>query len=453
MLMQQVMQIILQALTQAESRSPLPSVQPSSVEIPALPVPTETLLAQIQDIIAQSMNPAHPGYMGHMDPIPTTFSLLGDWVAAALNNNMLSVEMSPVLSRLEVKLLRVIAQQFGLGETAGGLLVSGGSLANLQALVVARNAKLGTLKQGVTGIKALPVVFTSEMAHTSVKKAAMLAGLGTEGVIAIPANAQAQMDPQALEERIHQALCEDQRPFMAIATAGTTVTGNIDPLPEIAAIARQYDLWFHVDAAYGGALVFSPTHRPRLQGIELADSVTFNPQKWVYVAKTCAAVLFRDMAILDSQFRVAAPYMNAEADWPNLGELTVQGTRHCDVLKLWLSLQHLGQQGCAALIDASYELTAQFVNEIRQRSWLVMASEPEMNLICFRGQPEAIAPDRWDGWNAQLQRHLLETCQIFLSLPVLREQRWLKAVLLNPHTTPAEIQKLFAAIDAFAANQ
>jgi glutamate/tyrosine decarboxylase-like PLP-dependent enzyme len=439
---------ILDYLTSAGGQVPLPNVEDSLYQaIPEQPGEIAALLAPLQTMMAQSMNPAHPGYMGHMDPLPTTASILGDWVAAALNNNMLSVEMSPALSRLEPLLMGEIAQLFGLGEKAGGVLVSGGTLANLQALTVARNVKLNCLQKGLAG-QSPPVLFASEMAHTSIQKAAMLLGLGLDGVVLVPTNANAQMQPDALEALIQKSLQAGQQPFAVVATAGTTVTGNIDPLPELYRITRAYDLWFHVDAAYGGAIAFSPTHRYRLQGIEQADSITFNPQKWLYVAKTCASVLFRDMALLHSHFRIAAPYMKAESQWTNLGEISVQGTRHADVLKLWLSLQHLGKAGCAALIDASYDLAQVMVDQICQRPNLVLASEPDMNLVCFRSCPKALPPDQWDSWNAHLQQVLLQETRVFLSLPVFRQQRWLKAVLLNPFTTVERIVALFRQIDA-----
>ncbi|MGB3201125.1 MAG: aminotransferase class V-fold PLP-dependent enzyme, partial [Nodosilinea sp.] len=310
---QQVSGQILDYLSGASDHGPLPSVHDIPFHgIPEQPSAIGPLLEALGTVMAQSMNPSHPGYMGHMDPLPSTASIVGDWVAAALNNNMLSVEMSPALSRLEPLLLAEIAQLFGLGERAGGLLISGGTLANLQALSVARNVQLDCLYKGLAGAPP-PVILASELAHTSIQKAGMLLGLGLNGVVPVPTNARSQMDVGALEAKIQSAIAQGQQPFAVVATAGTTVTGTIDPLPAIARIAQAYGLWFHVDAAYGGAIAFSPTHRHRLGGIEQADSVTFNPQKWLYVTKTCASVLFRDMGLLHSHFRVSAPYMNTEA--------------------------------------------------------------------------------------------------------------------------------------------
>ncbi|MFH7242893.1 MAG: pyridoxal phosphate-dependent decarboxylase family protein [Spirulina sp.] len=447
-IMQTVSQGIVDYLATAGTQVPLPPGDELPYRpIPAQPVAWATLMDDLKGVMAGAMNPAHPGYLGHMDPLPSTVSILGDWVAAALNNNMLSVEMSPLLSRLEPLLMAEIAQLFGLGERAGGLLVNGGTLANLQALTVARNVNLGCLKTGLAG-HGNPVILASEMAHTSIQKAAMVLGLGLEGVILVPAP-QGQMDVEALETLIRQALADGKRPFAIVATAGTTVTGNIDPLPAIQRLAQIYDLWFHVDAAYGGALAFSPAHRYRLTGIERADSVTFNPQKWLYVTKTCASVMFRDLSLLHSHFRIPAPYMNSETDWVNLGEISIQGTRHPDILKLWLSLQHLGQSGCASLVDHGYHLAAAMVDHIRQRPYLTLATEPEMNLVCFRGCPPHLQSDQWDDWNAGLQQFLLTEAQIFLSLPQWRGQRWLKAVLLNPFTTADHLATLFDQIDRY----
>jgi glutamate/tyrosine decarboxylase-like PLP-dependent enzyme len=446
----QVISQILSHLSQAGERSPLPSpIEITDLAIiPEAPIHESVLIEQLGRVLAASMNVATPGYLGHMDSIPTVMSILGDMVASAINNNMLSVEMSPVFSRLEPLLLKKFADLFSLGESAGGVLLSGGTLANLQALVVARNVKFQALQKGIVGLGRQPVIFASEVAHTSFQKAAMLMGLGTDAVISVPTNQDSQMSIKALQELINQAKSDGQIPFCVVATAGTTTTGNIDPIQEISQVAQDHQLWFHVDAAYGGALMLSPQHRHKLTGIEEADSVTFNPQKWMYIAKTCVMVLFKDFNTLKATFQIQAPYMKSTEGLANLGEISVQGTRHADVLKLWLSLQHLGRQSYAQLIDESYALTQYFTEEVRKRSFLTLASEPQMNIICFRGTPDSVLPNCWDEWNTELQTYLLGE-HIFLSLPLYQGQRWLRAVLLNPYTSHTQLANLFTAIDTF----
>jgi L-2,4-diaminobutyrate decarboxylase len=197
--------------------------------------------------------------------------------------------------------------------------------------------------------------------------------------------------------------------------------------------------------------VFSEAHRDRLVGIETADSVTFNPQKWFYVAKTCVMVLFADADadVLHEDFQVGAPYMRGDDTVPNLGELSVQGTRRAEILKLWLSFQHLGRDGLEQLIDESYRLATMIRDRIVGHDALELASRPEMNIVCFRGMPEWCPPEERDNLNSRLQQSLLSEHDIFVSLPTYRESRWLRVVLLNPFTDGDTIQQLFNGIDAF----
>jgi glutamate/tyrosine decarboxylase-like PLP-dependent enzyme len=450
-LAEDVLDRLLDRLATADGRSPLPE-DPAvpSAEIPATPRPLPELLGSLEEVVEGSMNPAHPGYVGHMDTMPATVSVLGDLVASAVNNNMLGVELSPVFSELEVRLTEAVAAAFGLGPDAGGVLASGGSLANLQALAVARNRAFDVHGSGVAGADgdARPVLFASETAHTSLRKAAMLLGLGTDAVVPVETDAHSRMEPAALAEAVARAERDGLAPFCVVATAGTTTTGNVDPLPAVRDVAREHDLWFHVDAAYGGALVFADRERERLRGVEAADSVTFNPQKWCYVAKTCAMALFADADVLRDDFRVGDPYTRGDDATPNLGELGVQGTRRADVLKLWLTFQHLGRSGLERLIAESYRLTAAVRDRVASREALELASEPETNLVCFRAAPEWCAPGERDALNARVQRTLLREHDVFVSLPTYRGRRWLRVVLLNPFTDGAVVDRLFDGVDA-----
>jgi glutamate/tyrosine decarboxylase-like PLP-dependent enzyme len=258
------------------------------------------------------------------------------------------------------------------------------------------------------------------------------------------------MIPEKLEAAIRHARDAGQAPFAVVATVGTTTTGNIDPLPEIGRIAHDEKLWFHVDAAYGGGVYFSDAQRWRMDGVELADSLTFNPQKWLYVTKTCAMALFRDYSLLNRYFRIGASYTRDAGDFINLGEIGVQGTRHADVLKLWLALQQIGRTGFAKLIDHGCELAERVAQEVDRRPYLELASRPEMNIAVFRGTPDWLPASAWDDWNARLQESLLRDENIFVSLPLYRGHRWLRVILLNPYTDATVIDRLFKRVDAFA---
>ena len=434
-----------------------PPMPPADAPVPAAVIPDDpvaeaAILEGLDRLLAGAMNPANPGFIGHMDPPPATFSVLGE-LAAALANNMLSLEMSPAFSRLEAGLMRAFGRLFGLGPDSGGVMASGGSLANLQALAVARNRAFGVRERGLAGYAVRSMILASAAAHASVAKAAMILGLGTESVVPVAADAGGRMASDALEAVLARVADSGIVPFCVVATAGTTVTGAIDPLAEIAAVAREKGLWLHVDAAHGGALAFSERERHRLAGIEKADSVTFNPQKWLYVAKTCAMLLFRDMGVLERDFRIPAPYMAEAGGFTNLGEITIQGTRHAEVLKLWLALQHLGRRGYGGLVEQGMDLARHLAEGVAARPWLTLATEPDTNLVCFRAAPDDLTPEGQDALNARLQRRLHDEDGFFLSLPVFRDRRWLRAVLVNPHADAVSLDRLLAALDRLGAEE
>lgn len=449
-LLKKSMNLFIEHIANFESMSPLNNKLEKSFDaiIPEYPVPIDVIFHELQDVIEMSMNPSHPGYMGHMDSMATTMSIVGDMIAAALNNNMLSIEMSPVLSRLEIAVTKEVAGLFGLGKNAGGALTSGGTLANLQALTVARNFTFKSLQRGMVGFPYQPVILASEVAHTSLQKAAMILGLGTESIVRVSVKEDSQLNVDDLEDQIKQCRLEGKYPFCVVATAGTTITGSVDNLIAINKIAKEQSLWFHVDAAYGGGLIFSEQHKSLLNGIEFADSVTFNPQKFLYIAKTCSMVLFRNKSLFQENFRIVAPYME-EIPNINLGEISVQGTRHADILKFWLSLQHIGKCGYNELVDKTFQLTDYFMSHVKKRAYLSVTNVPQTNVICFRAIPGWLSEENCDAWNMQLQMYLLEAGNTYFSLQTYRNQHWLRVVLLNPYINETMIDNLFAKIDEF----
>lgn len=446
----QISSQLLDFLCSANESSPLPGFvmhNPEYFKFPPSGQALDKIQRNLQILYAQSMNPANSNYIGHMDSIPTMYSILGDYIASAINNNMLSLEMSPYLTQLEYSLTQQFATLFGLPTGAGGVMLSGGTLSNLQALIVARNSRLNIKDGNVYSLEQEPLIFTSELSHVSIQKSAMLIGIGANSVIKIKTNADAQMDIHDLETQLETQIKASKRPFVIIATAGTTVTGNIDPLKEISAIAKKYNLWLHVDAIYGGALVLNSNYKPLLEGIELADSIAFNPQKWLYVAKTSSMVLFRDFAAMADKFRTTAPYMKEQSDFINLGEISIQGSKHAEVLKLWLSLLSLGQDGYWQLIEYSYFLTTKFVNELKKRNYFKLATMPQTNVICFRVEQDNISDK--EQYNTELQTYLLNKAGFFVSLPKYKGETWLRVVLLNPFLTEDIIDSLFEDIDDF----
>ncbi len=443
-LFHKALDLVLNSTTTACEKRPMPELHNlfAPIEIPDAPVPITEIFENLKALIDTAMRPEHPGYIGHMDPPPATFSIIGDMVASFLNNNMFSFEMSPSFTVLEHKLLNLFAKLFGLPHGAGGVMLSGGTLSNLEAICLARNVKLFTHQISLADLKSTPVLFASSEAHTSIHKAAMVLGLGANAVIEVPTDSFGRMDTKALQQKITACKNEGKTPFCVVGTAGTTVTGMIDPLEKIHKIAQDEGLWMHVDAVFGGALVTSPQYRHLLKGVEHADSISFNPQKWLCVTKTCSMLLIRDSALLKSCFHTKLPYMTSHEEGPNIGEIALQGTRYPDILKLWLTLQCFGLQGWSKLIDNGMRLKEQFLKEVKKRPYLTLAATSDVNVICFK-------LDKDNEQNKALQKFLLDDKQIFLSLPKRGEELWLKAVLINPNIPPDLIDKLFNAIDEF----
>ncbi len=446
-----VINTVIDQLSDASNTSPLPQwnhwAPPTTLQQEGREL--EPLLNDLTTLLSGSMNPAHPGFIGHMDSMPFTLAILGSFISSALNNNMLSVEMSPTLSRLEKDCIQDICTWFGYDQHASGLMLSGGTLANLQALTVARNDHLKCQADGIQNREKSSVILASEAAHTSLEKAMMILGLGTHSLIKVKTDAQFRMDTKDLQNAIHYCHANGYIPFCVVATAGTTTTGSIDPLHAIAKICQKEQLWMHVDAAYGGSLVLSEEHKTLLTGIENADSITFNPQKWLYQPKTSAILLFRDTKRWHNAFNIDTPYVSSANDMSNFGDISVQGSRHADILKLWLSLQHIGKKGLSTLLNHSMDNTRYFLEKLKNKNYLHICCQPQLNIICFCIQVPDYSTAKNSFWTMRLQEHLNKKNIAYFSLATINNKKYLRAVLLNPYLNKEHIASIFNEIDIF----
>ncbi len=453
--------LLVDAASRAGERLPVPDELPSPEILshpytpPASGRGSDDLLRTLKEqILDRVLNPAHPGYVGHMDSLASAVGIFSDAIVSACNNNMLSYEMSLLFTGMERTILDWAARSFGWDDSARGFLVSGGTLANIQAVWTARNDRGGEgfAQYGVSGGEDRPVFIASESAHYSFSKAANLLGIGRRGFLRVPVGRTGRVDPQGFEEAIETARSKGMRPFCLVGVAGTTVTGTIEPLEEIGAIARRNDLWFHVDAAYGGSLFLSRRLREKLRGCETADSITWNPQKWLYVPKTCASLLYRDGAVLDETVRERFVYGREDGQWqrPNLGEYTIQGTRRVDVLKLWLTLEHFGTDYLAGLIDLQVERAKHLAERIAATPDLELIAEPDLNIVCFRVVPKGLGAaddgERLDRIQASVQREVARRGHGWLSMPLYQGRRVLRAVILHPRCDDGTLDRLLTDV-------
>jgi len=442
---------VLNKITNAEKFPPLPKKIRNFDEfnLNDLPITESQILKQIKIIINNSMNASNPYYLGHMDSLPTTMSIVGDIICSAINNNMLSKETAPILTEIENKVTKNLANKFNLGQNSGGTLLSGGTLSNIQAIALARNRILDTFEKGLTGLKRKPYIFASKESHTSIQKAAMVLGLGTNSVVPIETNKNGQMQITSLDKSIREKIKNNGIPFCIIATAGTTITGSIDNLNDVSKIANKYKLWMHTDAVYGGALIFSNKFKNKLIGIENSDSISFNPQKWLYITKTCSVLLLKNKKYLYSDFFTPLPYVIKNKDEYHGGEVNLQGTRYPDVLKLWLSLQHLGNFSYSEIIESSFKYTNFFKRKLLEINNIKIACDPQTNIICFRYEIRNNNINQNNIINLNLQKFLLNKHDIFFSIVEYNNLKWLRAVLLNPFFNLRHIKNICSKVSEF----
>jgi len=428
----QASSLLCQWLAQAEAGPPLPalSVLPD-VEPEQQGLPPERLLSDLQLVMEGAFNPNHPGALAHLDPPPLAASIAADLICAGLNNNLLAEELSPSLTRLERSLCSWLAQGLGLGAEAGGVAASGGSLSNLMALVTARRSR------GL-GCRADAVVLCSADAHVSFDKAMAVMGLPADALQRLPVDDQGQLQVDALAERLDQLTAAGIPVLAVVATAGTTVRGAIDPLPAIAALCRRHNLWLHVDGAIGAVFALAPSQRQLLQGLELADSITVNPQKLLGITKTSSLLLLADPQQLQLAFATGLPYMEPSWGAAHGGESGLQGSRPAEILKLWLGLRQLGLAGIAALVEGAIERRRQLATLLATDDRLQLLGGP-LHLLAFR--PRELDAEACLAWSSSTRQALLAE-QLMLSRPWYHGRHHLKAVLGNPHTQTSHLERL-----------
>ena len=423
----------------------------------AFPVPEQPLgvseLAELMRrlVLEHSTLCGHPGFMAYVSGSGTVPGAAADLLASALNPNVGGWTLSPAASELELHLTRWLAERFGLPEGSGGLMTSGGAASNMTALKAARDAKAGaSVRQN--GLGGLPLVlYTSEEAHATIAEAADLLGLGERAARAVPTDANLSMRIDALEAAIADDLSAGRMPFAVAATAGTTATGAIDPLPQVADLCAKHDLWMHVDAAYGGAAVLAPELRPLLAGIERADSISFDPHKWLYTPQSSACLLVRDPATLLRSFSIDAAYVRDDASLSgrglNIGELGPQWSRAFLALKVWLSLAAHGTEAYGRRIAHDVELARYLDERVRAHPDLEPMCPVTLSIACYRYAPAGAGLDdhALDALNERLMVAIRRDGRAFPSNAELGGRYCLRACLVNHRTEADDIDALLEA--------
>ena len=408
------------------------------------PLPAEGIAADaifqkfVRDVVPHAMQIPSPRYYGLFNPTPLPIAVWADALASAINQNGAAWRNSPAASIIEARVLRWLCELIGYPAGSFGTLTSGGSEANLVALKCARDHAFERVRD--EGVRAAPgdlVVYASEQSHYSLEKGVDILGMGRRSLRKIATDDRFHLLTDTLREEIERDLKAGRIPCCIAGAAGATSTGIVDPLDELASIAREHGCWFHVDAAYGGALAFSPEHRARLNGIERADSVTVDPHKWMFVPFACGAVLVRAGGrVLRDAFDITPEYLSetrermagtdVEYDFFRYGQL---GTRRFNALKIWMALKLLGTRGYALIVERQIELTKYLAGRIDELEDFARTGEVETAVCCFRFlPPEARGGDTAmrDQLQRALQQRVEESGEAWLSTTVLHGARALR---------------------------
>jgi len=326
-------------------------------------------------LLNHSLFNGHPRFFGYVTSTPTPIGAFGDLIAAVANPNVGAWVIDPAATEIEAQTVRWIAEFIGYPADCGGLLVSGGNMANFVGFLAARARKGGAeiRKAGVAGVAKRLRCYCSTETHTWVQKAADISGLGTDSVRWIASDEEQRLDLAALGEQVRRDRESGDQPFLVAGTAGTVSTGAVDPLHDIADFCAREGLWFHVDGAYGGLAAQVPGVPQDLRGIALADSVAVDPHKWLYAPVEAGCVLVRKPEYLLNTFSYHPPYYNFDADRINYYDLGPQNSRGFRALKIWMALQQAGRDGYVRAIGDDIELA--------QHAFQLFGSHPEFEAV------------------------------------------------------------------------
>jgi aromatic-L-amino-acid/L-tryptophan decarboxylase len=397
----------------------------------------------LRDVLPNTLHVNHPRFFGFV-PGPGNFvSAMADAIASGFNvfnGSWMGGSGAPALELAVVDWFRTFC---GLPETAGGIFVSGGSVANMTALAVARHVKLGDeFSKGV--------VYFSDQTHSSVDRALRILGFGSRQLRRLASGADFRLDPQTVSQAIEQDRAAGLMPFCIVANAGTTNTGAVDPIAELAGLARTNGLWIHADGAFGAAAAICDRGRQALAGLEQVDSLSLDPHKWLFQTFECGCVLVRDASLLKATYQILPDYLqdvHRGLEEVNPCDYGIQLTRSFRALKVWLSMQAFGLAAFRRAVERGFELAEYAESRLREMPDWEVLSPAQMGIVAFRYVPPNGDPDTLQ---TRLVEAMLRDGFALVTSTVLHGLTALRICAINPRTTDQDIDETLARLDRFA---
>lgn len=418
--------------------------------IPGEPQAVSSVVQEALAIFGNRMRLEHPNCFGYIPSCPSPFAYLGDFLTSIFNVNTAIWNISSGPSVVENALVRWLADQVGLPPSAGGCFVSGGSMANMTSIILARD------KMIPQGRQSDAVIYMSEQTHVSVAKSLHITGFRKNQIRIIPTDNKFRVDPEA----IRQAIITDRRsgclPFLIVASCGTTNTGSIDPLHALADIAQDEGMWLHVDGAYGASIALSSTHRHLLDGLGRADSISWDGHKWLFQTYGCGIVLVRDAKALEDSLKVDADYIRTSSTpdgTTNSYNISPELSRPSRAMPLWFTLRILGHHRIGEMIDHGFNVALAAENAVRQLTNWEIVSPATASIVVFRYTPPGLDDQQLDSLNSAISARLLAENAAVILTTKLRGQTVLRLCAINPETRLETITQIIQRIGLVAEEE
>jgi aromatic-L-amino-acid/L-tryptophan decarboxylase len=436
-------------VTPAESPLDVRAALAAGRELPEEGTSPGVLLQDASRLVFEhSLFNGHPRFFGYVTSSAAPIGMLADLLATAVNANVGAWKLAPMATEIEGQVIRWIAQFIGYPEECGGLLLSGGNMANFTCFLAARAAKAAwdVRKHGIANGTRLCAYASSET-HTWIQKAADLTGLGTDAIHWI--TGQQTMDLDQLEKRYRQDIENGYQPFLVVGSAGTVSTGAVDPLPDMADFCREHGLWFHVDGAYGAFAAAVADAAPDLKGLQMADSIAVDPHKWLYAPLEAGCALVRDPAALRNAFSYHPPYYSFDVEATNYFDIGPQNSRGFRALKVWLALQHAGAAGYREMIQDDMIL-ARYLYDLAARHPELEALTHHLSITTLRYVPgelrTTVGCERTENYLNELNERLLaaveKTGEAFMSNALVAGKYALRFCIVNFRTSTSDIEAM-----------
>jgi aromatic-L-amino-acid/L-tryptophan decarboxylase len=439
-------------VTRAESPAVVRQALAAQRTLPERGADPAQLLHHAADLLFDhSLFNGHPRFWGYITSSAAPIGALGELLAAAVNPNVGAWLLSPMASEIEGQTIRWIAEMLSYPVDCGGLFVSGGNMANLVCFLAARQAKAAwdVRTKGMDGTRLR--VYCSKETHTWIQKAADITGMGTDAIRWIAVDDEMRVNLTALKEQILKDSEAGDRPALVVGNAGSVSTGAVDPLPEMAALCREFGLWFHVDGAYGGLAAVLPDAPDAFAGLREADSVAVDPHKWLYAPLEAGCALVRDPEKLRAAFAYHPVYYHFGAEATNYFDLGPQNSRGFRALKVWLALQQVGREGYERMISDDIHLARALFERISQYAELDALTQ-SLSITTFRFVPTDLnsgdekAANYLDELNLELLTRLQSSGEAYLSNAVVHGKFALRACIVNFRTSLADIEALLPIV-------